>query len=384
MGLHRWFAGVSGLAALALLSACSVADAAKDNNSYTIGIIVSQTGSGSQLGVGELQGAQLAVDRLNAMGGVNGRTIRLVSADDQSNPAQAVLAARRMISQVDAIVGPSLSGSCRAVLPLATSAELVNYCLSPGVKPAADGWQWSASAATDDIAERLLEYWKGQGITRIGLISTTDASGIDGAAATQHAAKAVGVQVVSAASYSSDAVSVTSQLQAISSAQPQALVVWSTGAAAGIAFKGAHEMGLHLPVATTNGNLTYNFLERIKDYLPDTLLIPATEDFWWENSSRGAEARQLEQRYHDDFRARYGTQPDFGPGVAFDAVTVTAQALGEAQGDSHRAKQVLQNLQGFTGVVGTYSYSPKNHRGLTKDDVAIVRASRDSFTYAGR
>lgn len=80
--------------------------------------MVSQTGSGSQLGVGELQSAQLAVDRLNAAGGVNGRTVRLLSADDQSSPAQAVLAVHRMIGKVDALVGPSVSGPCKAVIPL--------------------------------------------------------------------------------------------------------------------------------------------------------------------------------------------------------------------------------------------------------------------------
>jgi branched-chain amino acid transport system substrate-binding protein len=368
----------------ALCAGCSVAAAAKDNHTYTLGIIVSETGSGSQLGVGELQGAQLAVDRLNSTGGVNGHTVKLIAADDQSNPAQAVLAARRMIGQVDALLGPSLSGPCRAVIPLATSAELVNYCLSPGVKPAVDSWQWSSSAATDDQAERLLEYWKGQGITRIGLISTTDASGVDGAKATQHAAATVGAKVVQAATYGPDAVSVTSQLQAIASAQPQALVVWSSGAAAGVAFKGAREIGLRVPMGTTNANLTYSFLQRVQDYLPDTLLIPTTEDFWWQNSNRGPAAQDLEQQYHDGFVARYGTQPDIGPGLGFDAVTVTVQALGQANGDQHRAKQVLQNLHGFTGVVGTYSFTPQDHRGLTKDDVAIVRASHGSFVFVGR
>lgn len=379
---------LSRLTALGLVAAlcggCSVADAAKDNRSYTLGIIVSETGSGSQLGVGELQGAQLAVDRLNSAGGANGRTIKLVAADDQSNPAQAVLAARRMIGKVDAILGPSLSGPCGAVIPLATSAQLINYCLSPGVKPAVDSWQWSSSAATDDQAERLLEYWKGQGITRIGLISTTDASGVDGAKATQHAAQSTGVQVVQAATYGPDAVSVTSQLQAIASAQPQALVVWSSGAAAGVAFKGARETGLRVPMGTTNANLTYSFLKRVQDYLPDTLLIPTTQDFWWQNSNRGPAAQELEQQYHDGYMARYGTQPDIGPGLGFDAATVTVQALSEANGDQHRAKQVLQNLRGFTGVVGTYSYAPQDHRGLTKDDIAIVRASRNSFVFVGR
>lgn len=384
MTQRRWLAVMACAATLALCAACSTAAAARDDGSYPIGLITSQTGSGSQLGVGELRGAQLAVDRINAAGGVNGRRLRLVTADDQSNPAQAVLAARRMIGKVDAIVGPSLSGPCKAVIPLATSAQLVNYCLSPGVKPAAESWQWSASAATDSLAERLLQYWKDQGVTRIGLIYTTDSSGVDGASATQHAAKSVGATVVGSASYSPDAVSVTSQLQAATSGQPQALVVWASGAAAGVAFKGAQQMGLHLPIATTNANLTYSFLQRIRDYLPETLLIPATQDFWWQNSPRGDEAARLEREYHDGYVARYAEQPDFGPGVAFDAIHAVARALGDAHDDSSRARGALQNIRDLVGVVGTYSFSPKDHRGLTTEDVAVVRAGRDSFSYVGR
>ncbi|WP_233520067.1 ABC transporter substrate-binding protein [Prauserella sp. PE36] len=275
---------------------CSAAVASKNGSAYTIGIVVSQTGSGSQLGVGELQGAQLAVDRINAAGGVNERKLRLMSADDQSNPAQAVLAVRRIVGKVDAIVGPSLSGPCKAVIPLATSAQTVNYCLSPGVKPAAASWQWSASAATEDFTERPLEYWKSQGLTRIGLISTTDPSGVDGASATKHAAAAVGMTVVGAASYSADAVSVTSQLQAVAAGQPQALVVWSTGAAAGVAFKGIREMGLHLPVATTDGNLTYSFLKQVRT-ICRIRCSSQPQDFWWQNSPRDDAARLLEQQY---------------------------------------------------------------------------------------
>lgn len=385
MRRSHWVSRAAGLVLAAVLCAgCSAAAGSQNDGAYKIGLIVSQTGSGSQLGVGELQGAQLAVDRLNSKGGINGHPVKLVTADDQSNPAQAVLAARRMLNQVDAIVGPSLSGPCKAVLPLAQSAKLVNYCLSPGVKPAAGGWQWSSSASTEDLAIRLLEYWKSKGITKIGLISTTDSSGVDGDKNTKAAAKKVGVDVVADASYSNDAVSVTSQLQTISSAQPQALVVWSSGAAAGVAFKGAKEMGLQLPVGTTDANLTYSFLKRVKDYLPETLLIPSTQDFWWRNSDRGPDAQGLEQEYHDGFSTRFGAQPDFGPGVAFDAVTVTAQAVGQAGGDPGRARDVLQNLRDFTGVVGTYSFTPKDHRGLTKNDVAVVRASRDSFTYVGK
>ncbi|MFI5607050.1 ABC transporter substrate-binding protein [Amycolatopsis sp. NPDC051903] len=373
------------IAAIALGAAgCSASAASGDSGAYTLGLITSQTGTGSQLGVGELQGAQLAVDQINARGGVNGKQLKLRTADDQSNPAQAVLQTRKMLGGVDALVGPSLSGPCQAVIPLATSAQLIDYCLSPGVKPKPGSYQWSASAPTDTLADRLLAYWKGQGLTRVGLIYTTDASGLDGAHAVQQAAAHTGVSVVGQASYSPSAVSVTSQLQAATAGKPQALVVWSSGAAAGVAFKGIDQMGLKLPVATTDGNLTYAFLRRIADYTPDTLLIPATRDFWWQQQNPSTAVQQLERGYHDEFRARYGADPDFGPGVAYDGVLLVAQALEKAHGDATQARDALESLRGVSGVVGTYTFARNDHRGIDAEDVGIVRAVNGRLTFVGR
>jgi branched-chain amino acid transport system substrate-binding protein len=143
-------------------------------------------------------------------------------------------------------------------------------------------------------------------------------------------------------------------------------------------------MGSKLPVATTDGNLTYTFLRRIADYAPETLLIPATRDFWWQHASGGAEAQRLEQQYHDEYRRRFGEEPDFGPGVAYDAVLIVARALGEAKGDPARTRDALENLHGVVGVVGTYSFGRDNHRGIVADDVGMVRAQAGQLTYVGR
>lgn len=372
------------LAVLALCGGCSVASASSADV-YTIGLITSRTGQGSQLGVGELRGARMAVQRINSHGGVHGNHVELRVADDQSKPSQAVLQARRMIGHVDALVGSSLSGSCRAIVPLARSAHLVDYCLSPGVHPHPGGWQWSASADTADLAERIVRYWHSQGITRIGLAYTTDASGVDGAEAVHHAIEKVGgATLTGQAAYDTSAVSATSQLQKLAAGKPQALVVWASGSAAAVAFKGIRQMGLHLPVATTNANLTYTFLQRTGANLPETLLIPATRDFWWRHSHRGPEAEALERYYHHTYRSRYGEPPDFGPGVAFDAVTLVARALGAAHGKPEQARTALQRVHGAVGVVGTYSFGRAAHRGLSIADVGLVRANPHSFSYVGR
>ncbi|MEX0427722.1 ABC transporter substrate-binding protein [Nocardioides sp. DS6] len=373
--------GLLGAAAVLALSGCA-AQSAADDGAYTIGLIASQTGPGSQLGVGELRGAQLAVQAINRAGGVNGKQVRLVTADDQSSPSQAVLQVRKMLGRVDAIVGPSTSGPCKAIAALAGSAKVVDYCLSPGLKPA--GYQWSASAATKDLASQLVAYWKARGITRLGLLSTTDASGADGAESAKEAvAEEPGMKLVGSATFTPDAVSVTSQLSRIAQARPQALIVWATGAGAGVAFKGLGQVGLDVPVATTDGNLTYDFIKRIKAFLPDPLLIPATRDFWAPSAYSDPKIRDLEATYHQGYVAAHGEQPDFGPGVAYDGVRLVAEALRRSQGDPVMARTELEHITDFPGVVGTYSFSGDDHRGLTEKDVAIVKATTHGFEYAG-
>lgn len=378
VGRYGWLAAAAMLA----LSGCS--GNSEDSDAYRIGVITSQTGPGSQLGVGEVQGAQLAVQNINENGGINGHPLELIIADDQSSPAQAVLQARKMLGSVDAIVGPSTSGPCKAIAPLAESSQIIDYCLSPGLNPKPGGWQWSSSVATRALTERLIDYWSGQGITRVGLLTSTDSSGAEGALSVKEAIEATpGMELAGEATFSPDAVSVTSQLQRIAEEEPEVLIVWSTGSAAAVAFKGMEQVGMNIPVATTDGNLTYGFLDQVKDFLPDPLLIPATRDFWDPAVYPTDEIRALEARYHDEYSAAYGEQPDFGPGVAYDAVHLIAEALRRAGGDRVQARTELENLTDFPGVVGTYNFAEDNHRGLTVDDVAVVQATQDGFEYVG-
>jgi len=386
VGRRTGAAAVAGLTAVAL-AACGAsgnAGSTGGDGPYKIGVLVSQTGPASQLGVGELRGAQLAAEHLNADGGVDGHKIQIVALDDQTKPDQDVQQARQLVSQqVAAIVGPSVVAGCNAVAPLVASRGPVEYCLSPGIQPS--GNVWSASAKTDALAERMLTYWKAQGITKVGLISTTDASGKDGARAVNDAAKKAGVEVVSSADYDPAAVSATSQLQQVMSANPQAIVVWSTGTPAGVALKGIQQLGIDLPVATTDGNLSNTFLQRIADYTPQQLLIPATRDFWWQTLPKDDPSYALEQEYHQKYQDKYNETPDFGPGVGYDAVLLLGEALKKAgSSDTAKVKAALEKVDGFAGVVGTYHMSADDHRGLGLPDVAIVQAQNGAFTYVGK
>src|SRR5256886_14606798 len=121
---------VVGLA-LALTACGGSAPGASSSNSYqgkTIhwGAILSLTGAGGVYGPSSQKGMQLAVDKINGSGGVNGAELALDVKDDNSDKAQSAQVAQTLIQQGQllSLLGPTLSNSAVAVHPLAESFKI--------------------------------------------------------------------------------------------------------------------------------------------------------------------------------------------------------------------------------------------------------------------
>jgi branched-chain amino acid transport system substrate-binding protein len=95
---------------------------------YKIGSEQPLSGVGADGGKTALVGLQMAVDRINGMGGINGRPVELVIADDESSPAIARQKTEKMVqeSEIDAHVGGFLSNICLACMPVWQHAQIVN------------------------------------------------------------------------------------------------------------------------------------------------------------------------------------------------------------------------------------------------------------------
>jgi branched-chain amino acid transport system substrate-binding protein len=92
---------------------------------WRIGFLGGLSGRGADLGVSGRDGAQLAVDDLNAAGGVNGRRLVLTPADDEHNPEVALRALQSLAdSGVAVVVGPMTSAMAVAIVPWANQKAL--------------------------------------------------------------------------------------------------------------------------------------------------------------------------------------------------------------------------------------------------------------------
>src|SRR5262249_19240827 len=96
--------------------------------SYKIGSEQPLSGAGAAGGKTAVIGLQMAVDRINNSGGVNGRPIELTITDDQSSPAGARPKTAKMVQEqeIDIHVGGFLSNICLACMPVWQDAKIVN------------------------------------------------------------------------------------------------------------------------------------------------------------------------------------------------------------------------------------------------------------------
>ena len=108
----RCVLAVASLAVAAMLAACATQKAPSNPNEIVIGLAGPMTGDLAVFGEQQRRGAEAAVEEINAKGGVLGKKLRLVQADDQCKPALAVDAADRLVRQGAVFVsGHFCSGS---------------------------------------------------------------------------------------------------------------------------------------------------------------------------------------------------------------------------------------------------------------------------------
>jgi len=95
---------------------------------YKIGTLQPLSGAGAAGGKTALVGLQMAIDRINKAGGINGRPVEIVIADDESKPDVGRRKTEKLLveDKVDAHVGGFLSNICLACMPVFEEAKVVN------------------------------------------------------------------------------------------------------------------------------------------------------------------------------------------------------------------------------------------------------------------
>jgi branched-chain amino acid transport system substrate-binding protein len=380
--------GTLALAALLATSGLSLSRASAAGEPYTIGAVLSESGPGSSLGRPEADSIQLAVDEINQSGGIAGHPVKVSIIDDESNPTTAVNAVRSLLDQkVVAIIGPSLTQTTLAVVPIVTQAgvPLISLASSAQVIEPVSEHKWIFKVPITDIhTARLIQAsLKRQNLLKVAVIYRDDDYGKTGLAHFEEAGKSLGITVVDAEAIAATASDATTQLTHIKAANPQAVVAWTTLPSATAIIQGYRQLALTYPLYYSDGAASGVFLQQAGDALNGAYIASLKINVADQLPPNDPQARLL-HHYIDAFDRLYPKDApvsifgDFG----YDSIYLLKTALqkaGSAQAD--KLRDALEHTT-YLGTSGMFHISPSDHNGLAVDALVLTRVDGGKFTIA--
>ena len=361
--------GLVPILALALL-ACGEG-ASEPAEPFRIGVMESLTGAGETYGTVAIQAKQLALDEINAAGGVNGRTLEFIVEDSKCN-AQDAISAYKKLTEVDGvkiILGTSCSGAMLGAAPLAEADGVILFsglASNPDIANAGDyifRTQISDIQVGIDTGNLL---WA-DGIRTLATITeTTDyAEGVRRTTVAQFEKR--GGTVAAEERYASDVTDFRSQLNKLLSANPDALhLAPQSEFAAGTIIKQARELGYEGPIYAETVSVGTTALEIAGDAATGMKAI--TADLDPDNEKAQEVLADFKERY------KYVTLP-WHLGSAYDDVYIAAECL-KRTGDDQDADGFRDCMYEITwsGAIGdNYSFDEQGEVvGLSRVVVEVL------------
>ena len=327
----KWI-GIPVLIALSMVvgAACdSIGGIGGGDEPYRIGVMESVTGPGETYGNVAVQAKQLAVDEINAAGGINGRMIELIVEDEKCNAQDAITAYRKLtdVDGVKIILGTSCSGAMLGAAPLAEGEGVVMFsglATNPDIANAGDYIFRTAMSDAQVGIDTGNVLWADGVRTLATITEATDyAEGVRRTSVEQFEKR--GGQLVGEERYASDVTDFRSQITKLLNANPDGLhVAAQSEFSGGTIVKQARELGYEGPIYSDIVPIGTTALEIAGDAANGMKAITADLD----------PANSKAQEVITNFREKYDyvTLPWY-LGSAYDDVYITAECLKQTEDD---------------------------------------------------
>jgi branched-chain amino acid transport system substrate-binding protein len=360
----------AALAILALPGAATAAD------TLEIPTVLPLTGPAAFVGKAYGDTLKVLEDRINKGGGVGGRMIHFAIQDDQTSPqldlqlTTAALAAKPAL-----VIDGAPIAMCRASLPLMTNGPVM-WCLSPSMHPEPGSYVYSVMASSRDSIAAALNYYKGRGYKKIGVLNTTDATGSDGDTIIADAMKQPAystLAIVAQEHFNPTDISVAAQISRIKASGAQAMVAFTTGTPLGTVLRGMSDAGLDIPIFTSQGNMSVTQLDGYKAFVPKELLFPGYPVVTPDGVADSGVRDKVDAFRSDMKTANFA--PDLLHATPWDAVLLIADAFKKLGPNAtpQQLRDAFNGVKNWPGAFGRYDFPANPGRGLGLNWVIIAR-----------
>ncbi len=375
------------VAVVGSLLACGMAFGAEiaKGKPIKIGAIFSVTGGASFLGAPEEKTASMLVDKINAEGGVLGHKIELIVKDSGGDPKKAGSFAKQLIEEdkVLAIIGPSTSGETMEIKKLCEENKMILVSCAAAeviVNPVAK-YVFKTPQKDSQAITWIFNTMKDKGISKIAVLSSNDGFGAAGKKQLEEMAKTAGIEILVNEVYDKVATDLTDILTKVKgTAGVQAIVNWSIVPAQSIVAKNMKQIGLNVPLFQSHGFGNPKYVEQAGVAAEGTL-FPAGRLLVVDELPDSNPQKALLAAYKKDYEAKYKEDVSTFGGHAYDALTIVVEGIKKAKStDRDKVRDAIENLKGFAGTAGIFSFSPEDHTGLSLDAFEMLTVKDGKFT----
>ena len=317
-----------------------------------IGAVLVLTGPDAKAGQSAKQGIEMAVEEINASGGVKSRKIKVIYEDDGGEPQKSVSAVQKLINvdKVLAILGPMWSSCVLAVAPIVESKGVVilsptasspkityggDYIFRNTYSDAIEG------AKTAEFASKELKYGKA------GILFINNDYGVGLKDAFKRKFEELGGKIVIDEGYDPKTTDFRTILVKVKERSPE--VIYIAGySEMGQLLRQMRETGIKIPV-----------LSCIMFEISDIAKVAgkAAEGVIYAYPSYDPEkGNEITLKFAKKFKEKYGTLPDPEAAFSYDAVKILALAMEKGGFTSEDIKNALYKIKGYNGITGKTSF----------------------------
>jgi branched-chain amino acid transport system substrate-binding protein len=319
-----------------------------------IGEFGSLTGGTATFGTSSHEGTMLALDEINAAGGLLGKKVRVITEDNQSKPEESVTAVLKLIkqNQVSAVIGEVASSRSLAAAPQCQANGI------PMISPASTnpkvtqvGDYIFRACFIDPFQGATMAKFAIQDLHAKRIAILTDTKNDYSVGLTQFfrdTVKRLGGEIVAEESYSEGDIEFKAQLTAIKADNPDVIYVPGYYTECALIARQARELGIQ---ATLLGGDGWDS--------PKTVEIggKAVDGAYFSNHYSPEDQRPEVQKFIADYKTKYdGKTPDAMAVLGYDAMNMMADAIRRAgTTDGAKVRDALAATKDFPGVSGQIS-----------------------------
>lgn len=358
-----------------------------------LGAFFDLTGPSAAIGTPTKLVAEMVVKQINGEGGINGRPLQLVIADDEGDPTKAAIIAKKFIEadKVVAIIGPTRTDTGMAAKPIIEQMKVPTFMCVGGDPVIMGGkfgpfhWTFKSPQRTSVAVQKTFSFLKKKGWQNIAIITAADGFGRDGKFWLEKLAPDYGLKIIASESFQPTDNDMTTQLVKLKAASPQAIVCWTIGKAGAIVAKNVKQLAIPGPLFQCHGLPDPIYIKLAGEaaegnIMPSTKLMVANQlpDTDPQKKVILKFIRLYKEVYKYDRQFPINTHS----GYAWDAIYIVANALKKVGTNKEKLREEIERTKGYVGISGIYNITPEDHNGLGTDSMVMVQIVKGDWKMA--